>query len=628
MGGSSWLPTRSCGLAPAGELTGRPTRARRLVRARAGTPAGVWPGWPLVRLARYNGGVNRDWHLNDVDENTTQRLAAALGVHPITARCLVQRGHGEVDNAGSFLNPRLAELRPPTGLAGFSQAVGRLLEAIVGGQRIGIFGDYDVDGVTTTALLTRFLRQVGAEVSPRVAQRDGGYGFSSQSAMELCENGAQLIVTVDCGTNDLEAIAAAKERGVDVVVVDHHQVPERSDHPACALVNPHRKDSPYPFRDFASVGLGFFMVAALRTALKKQGWFAQRKEPDVRQFLDLVAVGTVADMMPLVAENRILVTCGLKQLARRERPGLAALLAMAGVDRERELDESVIGWKIAPRLNAPGRLGDAAPALALMLADEPAEAERWAQELENANNKRREIGAEIAEQAAQDADEQSDSAAIVVARPGWLHGVVGIVAARLCDRLDRPCVVIAINEQTGEGRGSVRTVHDIDVHRALSACQHLLVRFGGHPQAAGLTIMRDKISEFTEAFCAAIAAQTDASCVAPGLELVAEVDLADVDDRLASELARFAPFGPGNEDLVVAVRGVRVRDSRRVGDGSHLKLTLEPQASGPPRSAIAFRMGDRDPGAGAVVDVACFPQISTWRGQRRVELRVHDLKEA
>jgi single-stranded-DNA-specific exonuclease len=436
-----------------------------------------------------------------------------------------------------------------------------------------------------------------------------------------------VIVTVDCGTSDVEAILAARARGCDVIVVDHHQVPERAEHPSVALVNPHRPDSRYPFRGLCSVGLGFFLAAALRTALRSRGFFAARAEPDVRELLDLVAVGTVADLAPLEEENRVLVTVGLRELSRRRRPGLAALLQRAGVEaRPAGLSETDVAWKIAPRLNAPGRLGDAAPALELLLSRDIRQASERAAGCEEANLRRRELSGRIAEEAFADAEAYAAEPAITVARAGWHSGVVGIVAAKLVERYARPACVIAIDTTTGEGRGSVRTAGGVDVHQALARCAEHLLKWGGHKQAAGVTVAAPSVGSLRAAFADAVRRASGEARAEGGIAVDAMVSLDDV-DRLASEVAALAPFGPGNAEPAFAVWGARVAESRRVGEGgAHLKLSLEDRQSRAVKGAIAFRMGDLDPGAGAAVDVAFRPEISYFRGERRVELRVHDLR--
>lgn len=560
-------------------------------------------------------------------------LSAALGVRPVTARCLAGRGIVDPELARSYLEPRLAELRPPAGLAGLSRAVDRLCRAVCAGERIGCFGDYDVDGVTTAALVTGFLRKLGASVVARVARREAGYGFGEEDARWFAGQGVTVIITGDCGTSDVAAIRVAAGLAADVIVIDHHTVPpapggEAGAHPAFALINPLRSDSTFPFRGMASVGLAFYVMQRLRTRLRELGYFqatgAARPEPDLRDWLDLVAIGTIADLVPLSGENRILTHAGLRRLAERRRPGLAALLDRAGVGLDQALDERVVGWKIAPRLNAPGRLGDAEPALALLLAEERSAAEAAADLLERANLERRAEQERVTAEALQSlaAPGQGDAPALVVAGSGWPSGVVGIVAARLVDAYQRPAFVIAVDPATGIGRGSARASGGVNLYGALEQAAPHLVRYGGHAAAAGLTVAADRIPALREALCAAISEQAGAAAAEPAAD--AEVELGEVDERLADELASLAPFGKGNEQPVLVGRGLRVRDSRRVGDGSHLKLVLE-GAGGAVRGGIAFGLGERDPGPGAAIDCAFSAGISTWGGGRSVELQIREL---
>jgi single-stranded-DNA-specific exonuclease len=569
--------------------------------------------------------------LRHVDEALVQKLAGALRVRVATARCLVGRGMTEPRDAQGFIDPRLAALRPPTGLAGMSRAVGRIADAVIAGQRIGVFGDYDVDGVTTAALLTAFLRSVGATVEVAVARRDAGYGFTPAAAADFAARGCDVIVTGDCGTSDLEALAVAAAHGIDVIVVDHHTVPAAGDaHPAYALVNPHRADSTFPFRGMASVGLAFYVAAAVRTELRDRRYFERsversgRTEPDVRELLDLVALGTIADLVPLASENRILTALGLRRLQSRARPGIAALLAAAGVSEEREVDARTVAWKLAPRINAPGRLGAAMPSLELLLADAGSAAER-AQSLETANTERRAIQDRVMAEAIELLGDRDPGAAVVIAGEGWPSGVVGIVAAKLVDRYQRPAFVVGIDAETGIGRGSARTAGGVNLYRALSEAAPWLDRYGGHAAAAGFTVRRESVAALGEslgAACARLAAGSGP--VATGREVDAEVRLADVDERLAEELAGLGPFGQDNPSPVLVTRNVRVSAARRVGDGSHLKLTLEDDRS-TTRTAIGFQLGDREVDVGARVDLAFVPTISTWQGRRSAELELSDL---
>lgn len=569
--------------------------------------------------------MDTTWKVRDLDHDTVGRLAGELGVRDVTARCLAARGISSVDEARSFLAPKLTHLRRPDGLAGFSHAVERLTAAVHNRERVGVFGDYDVDGVTTTALMTCFLRDLGVSVVPRVARRHAGYGFGVSDADFFASGGCSLVITGDCGTSDIDAIERAASRGMNVIVVDHHTVPERTDeHPAFALINPFRADSTFPFKNMASVGLSFYLMAALRTALKRSGYFHRRREPDPRDLLDLVALGTVADLVPLVGENRILTRAGMARLSRRHRLGIAALLHIAGVDKQTPVDEHVIGWKIGPRLNAPGRLGDAEPALSLLLANDRHTAVRMAERLEQANEDRRAAQERVFREALELLDGKDLGPCIVIAHPGWESGIVGIVASKLVELYQRPAFVVAIDEGSGVGRGSARTVRGVDLYRALERCNRLLERFGGHALAAGLTVHRDNIAELEQALAQAVLEQRASQGQGDPASVDAEVGLSEIDERLCRELESLAPFGKGNEKPLLVCRDMRVRESRRVGDGSHLKLEVEDQ-SGVSCSAIAFGQGEADPGQGATIDAAFAPIVNEFRGRVRVELDIRRL---
>lgn len=559
--------------------------------------------------------------LRPTDEALCQVIERALRVRPATARCLVARGASSADAARSLLEPRLAAIRPPRGLAGLSSAVERIATAVVRRERIGVFGDYDVDGVTTTALLTSFLRQVGAAVVARVASREEGYGFTLHAAHFFADAACTLVITGDCGTSDAPAILQLAQHGCEVIVVDHHTVPASDEaHPARALVNPFRADSTFPFRGLASVGLAFYVAAAVRTALRDSGYFRGHAEPDVRSYLDLVALGTIADLVPLTEENRVLAALGLRQMGAAPRPGVAALLKLAGAT-ERAMDASLIAWKIAPRLNAPGRLGAAQPALDLLLADGP-QAEQAAAAIEDANTARRAAQDAVTAEALALLGDSDPGAAVVVAGEGWAPGVVGIVAAKLVERYQRPAFVLAIDPATGEARGSARTCHGVDLYRTLAESKALLGRWGGHAAAAGFALHRDQVDAFRDSLCDTVTRFAAGSGpISPETYADCEVGLSEVDERLAAELAALGPFGQAFAPPTLWLRRARVASVRRVGDGSHLKLGLSDGVQGE-RSAIGFGLGDRDVAIGDTVDALFAPTVSTWQGRTRVELEL------
>ena len=556
------------------------------------------------------------WRAPSVDESRAGALAAALGVRPLTARLLVARGMAEAETATRFLTPRLADLRRPDGMADLPRALDRLVAALAAGETIGVFGDYDVDGVTTAAVLTLALRACGGRVLPRAASRSAGYGLGVADVARFAGEGCRVLVTGDCGTSDHEALQAARERGVDVIVIDHHELPA-GDTPAYALVSSRRSDDAFPFKGLASCGVAFYLAAALRTRLAAAF--------DPRELLDLVALGTIADMVPLVDENRILVAAGLVRLSSRARPGIAALAARAELEAG-TLTAHDVAFRLTPRLNSPGRLGEAQLALDLLLAGPGnGDAERLATELEDQNTERQRIQELVWKEALGQATElllDGDPPAVVVGAEGWHPGVVGIIAARLVDRFSRPAVVIGFRD--GEGRGSARTVAGVNLFDALTRCASTLTKFGGHAGAAGMSLTADRLDEFRRAFVADAARQLG-SHRPDAVDVDAEVTLRDLDLPFAEELSRLAPFGVANREPLFALAGVTTRTTRQVGNG-HLQLTLD--HGGATGEAIAFGLAGSDPGAGACVDLLATAELDTFRGLRRARLKVSRLAKA
>lgn len=559
------------------------------------------------------------WRVPEIDAAAAAALGTAMKLRPLTARVLLGRGLSEAGQVGRFLSPRLGDLRPPDGVADLDRAVERLMGALERGERIGVFGDYDVDGVTTAAVLTTALRTLGGNVVARAASRFSGYGLPPAVASWFAEQGCTLVVTGDCGTSDHEALAVARERGVDVVVIDHHQVPE-GPCPAYALINPHRPDDRFGFKGLASCGVAFYLAATLRSRLRGLAGAhparAAAETFDPRGLLDLVALGTIADLVPLVDENRILVAAGLRELAARRRPGLRALAQLAELDPSKALDAGDVSFRLTPRLNAPGRLGEAQEALDLLLAADDAEAARRAQKIDEVNRERQRIQEEVWQAALAAADAQRDAAAIVVGEEGWHPGVVGIVAAKLVDRFRRPAVVVGFRD--GVGRGSLRTTGGFHLHRALLACAGALEAYGGHAAAAGVTVRRERWEEFRAAFAARAAAHAGG-----GPEEVALADaraeLSELDLATVEELARLAPFGNANGEPAVALGQVLVRTSRVVGQ-SHLQLTVE--KAGFVVDGIGFGMAAEAPPEGSQIDLVACPEVDSYRGYRRPRLRV------
>ena len=565
--------------------------------------------------------------MTPADPRRARQLSEQLGLRQLTGQLMVNRGIRSEEEARRFLDPKLSDLRPPEGalpMAGFTTAVERLRAAVVGRETIGVFGDYDVDGVTTCALLSDFLTRAGATVIPRVARRGDGYGFGQNDARDLIAGGCSIIITGDCGTSDHETLALCRVLGLDVIVVDHHQVPERPPD-ALALLNPHQPGCAFPFKGLASVGVAFYLAAVLRTRLKTAGW---PHLPDLHDLLDLVAVGTVADLAPLTAENRVLVSAGLKALVRGRRPGLRVLGELGGLADGVVQSAGDIAFRIAPRLNAPGRLGDAQEALLTLLEMDHRKARGHAEQCHEMNIRRQEVQEGVLREAREQVEallHEGPQEVLVVAGQGWHAGVVGIVAAKLVDLYGAPSVVIALDGEVG--RGSARTAHGFHLYNGLRQAASLLLRYGGHAAAAGLSLSADQLPLLRRALCAAFREQLGGEPRRRSLNVDATVSLDEVDEHFTRELARLEPFGIGNPEPTLLVRDAELFRLRVVGSG-HLQVRL--RMGSHIRDGIGFGLGARGEGlsSGSRVQVAFVPEMDTYRGTRRVRLRLRELLQA
>lgn len=554
------------------------------------------------------------WRVRPADEACARGLAASLGMRGLTARILAARGFSTSERVARFLSPKLAELRPPLGMADLDRALERIARALRGNERVAVFGDYDVDGITSAAILLQMLRSLGLPVVSRMARRASGYGFSLGDATAFVEQGCTLILTGDCGTSDLESLVYCRSHGVDVIVIDHHHVPT-GESPAYALLNSHRQDDAFPFKGLASCGVAFYLAAAVRSRLRAEG-DSRGDTLDPRAWLDLVALGTIADLVPLVSENRILVAAGLRELSAMRRPGIAALASVAGISSS-TLGAADVSFRLAPRLNAAGRLGDSQLALDLLMAGDKAEAVRLAKCLDDLNRERQRIQERIWSEAVAQAEQHGDDPALVLGAEGWHQGVVGVVAAKLVEKYRKPVVIVGF--EGGQGRGSARTLGGFDLYQGLSQCQSHLSVFGGHPMAAGVSLPKENLAAFRAAFVAAARAHFASAPTVATIEVDAVATLSDLDTAQVEELERLAPFGNSNHEPLLVVPGVVARSTRVVGT-SHLQLSLTQGAA--VSEAIAFGMGDKDPGKGARLDVIGTAEFDEFRGQRKIRFRL------
>jgi len=554
------------------------------------------------------------WRVRPADEACARGLATSVGMRGLTARILATRGFSTPESVAQFLSPKLSELRPPHGMADLVRALDRIDQALRAVEKVAVFGDYDVDGVTSAAILIQLLSSLGLQVVTRMARRASGYGFSLGDATSFVEQGCTLVLTGDCGTSDYDSLAFCRSHGADVIVIDHHHVPT-GESPAYALLNSHREDDAFPFKGLASCGVAFYLAAAVRSRLRAEG-DGRADNLDPRSWLDLVALGTIADLVPLVDENRILVAAGLRELSARRRPGIAALAAVAGISPG-ALGTTDVSFRLAPRLNAAGRIGDSQLALDLLLASDIGEANRLATSLDDLNRERQRIQERIWSEAIVAAEQHEGDPALVLGAEGWHQGVVGVVAAKLVEKYRKPVVIVGFN--AGQGRGSARTLGGFDLYQALAQCQEHLTAFGGHPMAAGVALVKDKLADFRAVFVGAARAHFASAPTAATIDVDAVASLSDLDMVQVEELERLAPFGNANSEPLIAVPGIVVRSTRVVGS-SHLQLTLTQGAA--VCEAIAFGLGDKDPGKGARLDVIGTAELDEFRGQRKIRLRL------
>jgi len=572
--------------------------------------------------------TGRRWQLRASDGRAALALAQRFGLPEIVGRVLAGRGVG-LDQVAAFLNPTLrAALPDPSRLKDMDRACERLAAAVMGGEAIAVFGDYDVDGATSTALLSRYLKAVGARVRIYIPDRIAeGYGPNAPALARLKREGAGVAITVDCGTGAHTALAAARADGLDVIVADHHAA-EADLPPAFAVVNPNRLDDGSGQGMLAAVGVVFLMLVGLPRALRAAGWFKTRPEPDLLQWLDIVALGTVCDVVPLTGLNRALVTQGLKVMAGRGNAGIAALADVAGLAEPPEAYHA--GFVLGPRVNAGGRIGAPDLGARILATDDAAEAAELARKLDALNRERQAIEARVLEDAIAAIEAEGGAHALAFAAgEGWHPGVVGIVAARLKERYNVPACVVALAGETGTGSG--RSVAGVDLGACVIAARQagLLLKGGGHAMAAGFTATRDQLPALRAFLEERIAARVREARIVPTLSFDGSLRPDGATAELAEALARVGPFGSGNPEPRFALPAARIGFAAPAGD-AHVRLAISPDGPGRPLKAIAFRCLDTDLGRallaaqGGVLHLAGKLRLDTWNGAAGVQLVVED----
>ncbi len=554
--------------------------------------------------------------LEGSDVFDTSRIARKMGISELTVSLLRNRGVTAPSAMDVYLTPGLGHLCQPKAVPGLEQAAKALARGIAEGRPFAVWGDYDVDGVTSSALVLDFMRQRGIEATCHIPNRmEEGYGLNSQHIEKLHSQGVRLLLTVDCGITSHAPIARAVDLGMDVVVSDHH-LPSETLPPAKAICNPRLAEC--PCADLAGVGVAFFLMAALNRMLPG-------RPLDMRQFLDLVALGTLADVVKLQGVNRILTKNGMLLIKEADRPGIFALKAVAGHPATAALGAGQIVFGLAPRINAAGRLGKANDALELLLARDRETALPLAQVLNSMNEERKKVEEETSAAAMEQALVQLDNPGLVLFDPSWHQGVIGIVASRVVEKHYRPTLILT--QENGEIKGSGRSISEVDLYQSLVQCSHVLTGFGGHRQAAGLHLPPDNLGALMELFSQAVADQIGEKPLRPTLKLDAELPFADIDLALLKEIECMQPFGMGNPEPVFASPPVTVVKVQILGQ-IHLMLHLYDEASGRTLRAKAWRMAETW-GTGLAnqkVRVAFTPKINTYHGLDSIDLTIKDIQ--
>ena len=571
--------------------------------------------------------MSKDWIIQPTWDGSTD-AGRDWGVPPIIARLLYNRQVANPDEAKAFLSPHLAHLHPPELLPGAARAAERIADAVRARHRIVLYGDYDVDGITGVAILWHVLQLADADVAFYVPHRiEEGYGLNSEALRSLAGEGAKMIVSVDCGVTAVEEARVARELGVSLIVTDHHQ--PRAELPNADVIVHPQVGGEYPNPHICGAGVAFKL--AWEIARKMCG--SEKVTSEYRQFLmdalPLAALGTVADVVPLVGENRVLTRCGLARIRECPLPGVRALLDVAGV-LDGKVSDSDVGFKLAPRINAAGRMGHARLAIELLTRADENRAREIALYLDEHNRSRQSLERKVAKQAREMIEQAGldgdANRGIVLAGENWHPGVVGIVASRMVDRFHKPTVIIALDN--GLGQGSARSVASFELHKALEACGQHLISFGGHAMAAGLKIEADNVDAFTEAFVRYANNTLNGSALRPKLRIDAEVLLRELDDRTVTAIQNLGPFGMGNARPLLATDWLELADEPRcVGrNGDHLQVAL--REDGATLKGIAFGAVDHleQLKEHRRCRVAFEPIISEFNGRRRVELQVVDFK--
>ncbi len=560
--------------------------------------------------------MNKKWEGYKINEEEVSQIAKNHNISELMAKIIMNRNIPE-EKIESFLHPKLSDLYDPFLFNDMDKAVDRILKAIDKKEKITIYGDYDVDGITSATILVKYFTSLNANVDAYLPNRlSEGYGLNEASLDSIRESGTNLLVTVDCGISGYEEVEYAKKLGMDVIITDHHECHERI--PDCiAVIDAKRPDSSYPFNGLAGCGVSFKLAQAISKKLKLP-------DESFLNYLDIVALGTIADIVPLVEENRIIVKYGLEKMKKTENPGLKALINSSAL---KTIDSSAISFGLAPRINACGRMGQAELALKMLLTDNIKEAVDIATKLQEMNRNRQEIERGIINEAIEqiESEKLNNNKIIVVGKENWHHGVIGIVSSKITESYYKPSILICFEGE--EGKGSGRSVDGFDLHAALTACSDYLQKFGGHEMAIGLTLDKSKFEDFRKAICDYAKDKLPDESV-PTIRYDAEITCKDVSKETINELKLLEPYGEGNPAPLFAYKNIKVDSIRTLSNDKHLKLNVKDEHR--IFSAIAFNMGEKKNSIrmGDKADILCAIEINSYNGIEMIQLNIKDIKKS
>ena len=562
--------------------------------------------------------MNKKWQIYETDEDKVEKLKEKYKINNLLATILVNRGITSEEKIRQFLEPTRQDFYDPYLMKDMEIAVERIVKAIENQEKVIIYGDYDVDGITSTTVLKKFLKDLGLEVSYYIPNRlNEGYGLNKTAVEKIVNEGYSLMITVDCGITGIEEIDYANSLGLEVIVTDHHEPVEELPK-ALAVIDNKRKDSTYPFRDLAGVGVAFKLCQALgmRLGLKEESYL---------KYLDIVCVGTISDIVPLVDENRVITKLGLMLVKQTRNMGLKSIINSSGYTK---IDSNTISFGVAPRINACGRMGKAEEALELLLSNDIYKVNELTKRLNKHNKERQEIEKGIFESAVEKIEKEhlDENRTIVVGGSDWHHGVIGIVSSKITDMYFKPSILLSF-EEDGTGKGSGRSIPGFDLHDALMKCQDSLEKFGGHSMAVGVTIRKEKLEEFEKQF-EKVAEEEKIEEIVPVLNIDSKIDLNSLDKEMIESLKELEPFGEANKMPIFAFKNLRIDSIRALSEGKHLKLTLKEDnriinAIGFNMGALAeeYRIGDK-------IDVAGVLEINTFNGVENLQINIKDVMKS